>query len=106
LTYSGSVSNAGNITLTNITVVNNRPAANTVVFTVATLAPGASANFTGSYQVPLNCCVVSSTVGATGRDTCTGATMADTFTATCTVRTVPRIVVTKVCPTKPDQPGV
>ena len=69
-----------------------------MIFTVATLAPGATANFTGSYQVPLNCCVVSSTVGATGRDICTGVTVADTFTATCTVLTVPKIVVTKVCP--------
>ncbi len=33
LTYSGSVSNAGNLTLTNIIVVNNWPAANTVIFT-------------------------------------------------------------------------
>jgi uncharacterized repeat protein (TIGR01451 family) len=105
LTYSGTVSNAGNITLTNIVVVNNRPASNTVIFTVSTLAPGATANFTGSYQVPLNCCVVSSTVGATGRDICTGATVGDTFTATCTVLTVPQIVVTKVCPPAAVQPG-
>ena len=105
LTYSGTVSNSGNITLTNVVVVNNRPASNTVIFTIATLAPGASTNFTGSYQVPLNCCVVSSTVGATGRDICTGVTVADTFTATCTVLTVPRIVVTKVCPASPVRPG-
>jgi uncharacterized repeat protein (TIGR01451 family) len=105
LTYSGTVSNAGNVTLTNIVVVNNRPAANTVIFTVATLAPGARTNFTGSYQVPLNCCVVSSTVGATGRDICTGVTVADTFTATCIVLTVPQIVVTKVCPPTAVRPG-
>jgi uncharacterized repeat protein (TIGR01451 family) len=105
LTYSGTVSNAGNVTLTNIVVVNNRPAANTVIFTVATLAPGATTNFTGSYQVPLNCCVVSSTVGATGRDICTGVTVADTFTATCIVLTVPQIVVTKVCPPTAVRPG-
>ncbi len=98
LTYTGTVRNTGNITLTNVVVVNNEPAPNTVVFTVATLAPGASANFTGSYVVPLNCCVSSSTVTATGRDICTGVTVADTFTATCTALTVPRIVVTKTCP--------
>jgi uncharacterized repeat protein (TIGR01451 family) len=105
LTYSGTVSNSGNITLTNIVVVNNRPAANTVIFTLATLAPGAKANFTGSYRVPLNCCVSSSTVGATGRDLCTGATVADTFTATCTALTVPAIAVTKVCPPAAVRPG-
>ena len=105
LSYSGTVSNAGNITLTNVVVVNNEPAANTVIFTVAALAPGAKANFTGSYRVPLNCCVSSSTVGATGRDSCTGVSVADTFTSTCTVLTVPRIVVTKVCSPTAVRPG-
>ena len=98
LTYSGTVTNSGNITLTNIVVIDDRPASNTVIFTVAVLVPGATTNFTGSYQVPLNCCVSSSTVGARGQDICTGATVADTFTATCPVLTVPKIVVTKVCP--------
>jgi uncharacterized repeat protein (TIGR01451 family) len=98
LTYTGTVRNTGNITLTNVVVVNNEPAPNTVIFTVATLAPGATANFTGSYQVPWNCCVSSSTVTATGRDICTGLTVTDTYTATCTALTVPKIVVTKVCP--------
>ena len=105
LTYSGIVSNAGDITLTNIVVVNNRPATNTIIFTVAKLAPGAQATFSGSYQVPLNCCVSSSTVGATGSDTCTGLAVRDTFTATCTVLTVPNIVVTKLCPPTPVMPG-
>ncbi|SPE61533.1 hypothetical protein SBV1_730006 [Verrucomicrobia bacterium] len=105
LTYSGTVSNAGNVTLTNVIVVNNRPASNTVILTLASLAPGATANFTGTYQVPLNCCVVSSTVDAAGQDICTGVTVADTFTAVCTVFTVPQIVVTKVCPPTPTQVG-
>ncbi|MGD0746028.1 MAG: hypothetical protein ABSA45_12820, partial [Verrucomicrobiota bacterium] len=104
LTYSGTVSNAGNITLTNIVVVDNRPADNTVIFTVATLAPGATTNFTGSYQVPINCCVVWSTVQASGQG-CAGVTVTDTFTATCTVLTMPQIVVTKVCPPTAVQPG-
>jgi uncharacterized repeat protein (TIGR01451 family) len=99
LTYSGTVSNAGNITLTNIVVVNNRPANNTVIFTAASLAPGVTTNFTGSYEVPINCCVVWSTVTASGRDTCTGAAVTDMDTATCTVLIMPQIVVTKVCPT-------
>ncbi len=105
LTYSGTVRNAGNITLSNIVVVNNRPADHTVIFTAASLAPGTTANFTGSYEVPLNCCVVWSTVTASGRDTCTGAEVTDTDTATCTVLTSPKIVITKECPTKPVEPG-
>jgi uncharacterized repeat protein (TIGR01451 family) len=105
LTYSGTVSNAGNITLTNIVVVNNRPADNTVIFTAASLAPGASANFSGSYEVPINCCVVWSTATASGQDTCVGTTVTDTDTTTCTVLTAPSIVVTKVCPPTAVQPG-
>ncbi|MHB8520984.1 MAG: DUF7507 domain-containing protein, partial [Limisphaerales bacterium] len=96
LTYSGTVSNAGNITLTNIVVVDNRPASNTVVFTRATLAVGATANFTGSYQVPTNCCVVWSTLQARGQG-CDGVTVTDSATRPCTVLTLPKIVVTKVC---------
>jgi len=105
LTYSGIVSNAGDVTLTDIVVVSDQPAANTVIYTANSLAPGAKATFTGSYTVPPNCCVSSSTVGATGRDICTGATVADTFTATCTALTLPKIVVTKVCPAEAVRPG-
>ncbi|MCX6923355.1 MAG: hypothetical protein NT154_09130, partial [Verrucomicrobia bacterium] len=105
LSYSGTVSNAGNITLTNVVVFNNRPADHTVVFTAASLAPGAAANFTGSYEVPINCCVVWSTATATGQDTCVGTTVTDTDTTTCTVLTTPNIVVTKVCPPTAVQPG-
>lgn len=104
LTYSGSVSNAGNITLTNIIVVNNQPANGTVIFTAASLAPGASASFNGSYQVPTNCCVVSSTVRATGQG-CVGETVSDTATRTCVVATSPQIVVTKVCAPGTLRPG-
>ena len=95
LTYSGSVSNSGNATLTNIVVTSDRPAANTKIFTVASLAPGARAFFTGSYSTPSNCCVVSSTVSASGQ-ACSGATVTDTYTRTCVVQTQPGIVVTSV----------
>src|SRR6185436_12820269 len=46
LTYTGTVKNSGNSTLTNVLVVNNRTG-NTPIFTAATLAPGQTANFTG-----------------------------------------------------------
>ncbi len=105
LTYSGTVSNSGNVMLTNIVVVNNRPASNTVIFTVTNLAPGAVRSFTGSYQVPLNCCVVSSTVRATAADACTAVIITDSSTTTCTVLTIPRIVVTKICPPTATRPG-
>ena len=104
LTYSGVVSNAGNVTLSNIIVLNNWPAAHTVVFTTPLLAPGAATNFTGSYVVPANCCVAWSTVVATGQD-CYGATVTHTDTGTCIVLTSPRIVLTKVCGPGVLRPG-
>lgn len=104
LTFTGIVRNAGNSTLSNVVVVSDRPSANTVVFTAASLAPGASANFTGSYQVPTNCCVVASSVKASGKD-CNNLTVTDTDTAVCTVLTSPRIEVTKTCPTQAVETG-
>lgn len=104
LTYVGTVRNTGNITLTNVTVVNSRSGP-TPVLTLASLAPGASASFTGSYRVPLNCCTVSSTATAGGGSICTGELVADTATSTCIVTTAPQIAVTKVCPILPLAPG-
>jgi hypothetical protein len=49
LTFSGSVSNTGNITVTNVVVVNSQPVPNTPVFARASLAPGEVVFFTGSY---------------------------------------------------------
>ena len=68
LTYSGTVSNAGNVTLTNVVVLNNLTGS-TPVFTAATLAPGAAANFTGSYTAPANCSSTSTST-ATGTSVC------------------------------------
>jgi uncharacterized repeat protein (TIGR01451 family) len=97
LTYTGTVANNGDIPLTNIVVVNNWPAANTVIFTAPSLAPGQTASFTGSYVVTQNCCVAWSTVKASGQD-CSGQTVTDTDSGTCSVYTAPKIIVTKVCP--------
>ncbi len=96
LPFSGTVSNAGNITLTNIIVVNNWPYTNVVIFTAASLAPGAATNFTGSYVVPLNCCQAWMWFEASGQG-CDGVTVTNTDSRTCTVLTSPGIVVTKVC---------
>ncbi len=67
LTFSGSVSNTGNVTLTNIVVVNDQPAPNTPVFTLASLAPGVSANFSGSYLAPTNCSVTDTLTATRGQ---------------------------------------
>lgn len=104
LTYTGTVRNTGNVTLNNVAVRNNRSGP-TPIFTVASLAPGATANFTGSYRVPVDCCAVSSTVTGTGADNCTGAVVSDTATSTCIVLTTPQLAVTKNCPALPVAPG-
>jgi hypothetical protein len=103
LVYSGTVSNAGNITLTNIVVVNNHTGTNQI-FTAPSLAPGASVNFTGSYQVPLDCCTVASEVTASGRG-CDGRLVTDTASSVCQTLIAPLLVVTKVCPTHVTAPG-
>ena len=99
--FSGTVSNAGNITLTNVTVVNNRPTNNTPVFGPVTLAPGQSANFTGSEVVPANCCTYFDTLTATGASKCTGSNVTATASAACPTLINPRLAVTKNCPPAP-----
>ena len=50
--FSGSVSNRGNVTLTNVHVFSSQPVANSLVLGPITLAPGAVAIFAGSYVIP------------------------------------------------------
>jgi uncharacterized repeat protein (TIGR01451 family) len=82
LTYSGTVSNAGNITLNNI-VVTNSQSGNTPILSVATLAPRATASFTGSYLV-LAAGPTTSTSTARATSLC-GASIAGSAGSTCTV---------------------
>jgi hypothetical protein len=103
--YSGSVSNAGNITLTNIVVVNDR-SGSTPVFAALTLVPNAISNFNGSYTVPVGTlCSVSSTATATAQEICSGDSVTNTATATCTLATAPAIEVTLNCPEGATAPG-
>lgn len=103
LTYSGSVSNTGNVTLTNIVVVDSQPAANTPVFALASLAPGAVANFTGSYTAPTNCSI-SDTLTATASSRC-GVGVSSIASVTCPILTTPQIVVAVSCPSTPRCPA-
>ena len=105
LVYSGTVLNGGDITLTNIVVVSDRPAPNTTVFTVASLAPGASANFTSSVSVPADACSVTTTFSRQGKDQCTLNPVTNTVASTCPITTAPAIAVTLACPTVPAAAG-
>ncbi len=103
--YGGVVRNTGNITLNNVVVVSDRPVANTVVLTVASLAPGASANYSANFTVPLDVCTVTTSVRATGSDSCNNASVTNTASATCAITTAPALAVTLACPTAPSTNG-
>src|SRR6185503_8803582 len=104
ITYSGTVRNSGNVTLNNIVVTDSQSSPPTVL-TVPSLAPGASANFTASFTAPANVCSVSSTVNASGTDNCSLVVVSNSASATCTLATNPRIVVTQNCSANPVTPG-
>ena len=85
LNYSGTVTNLSDITLTNVTVVNNQPAPGTVVFGPATLAPGEGAVFAANYSVPAcDCGPMVDTLMATGF-TLEGVGFTNSLTAACAV---------------------
>jgi len=67
LVWTGSVTNASEIVLSNVVVLNDRPSSDTVVFGPATLAPGESASFSGGYSVhACSCGPHTDTLTATG----------------------------------------
>jgi hypothetical protein len=70
ITYSGSVSNAGNITLTNILVFSSQPTNRTLLLGPVTLAPAASASFSGSYTPVGGANPTTNLITATGLDIC------------------------------------
>jgi uncharacterized repeat protein (TIGR01451 family) len=83
LVFTGSVTNHGRVSMTNLVVVNDRPVPGTVVFGPATLSPGAGASFSGSYTVPsCNCGPFTDTLYAyaNGSD---GVVYTNAFTSSC-----------------------
>src|SRR6185295_1757249 len=104
LTYTGTVSNTGNVTLNNIVVTNNQ-SGNTPLISVATLAPGASANFTGSYTAPATG-PTTSTSTAHATSLC-GVPVSNTASSTCPLGAgaMSGIVVATLCPALPVAPG-
>ncbi|MDB6034774.1 MAG: hypothetical protein JWM16_5112, partial [Verrucomicrobiales bacterium] len=104
LVFSGCVSNSGNVALTNVVILNDRPVANTIVTTFARLEVGQSLCFTGSYPAPTNVCSVLDTLTARGTTIC-GVQVANSASAVCAVTNSPALLVTKFCPTAQTLPG-
>src|SRR6185503_9095485 len=98
ITFSGSVSNCGDETLVNVSVVNNQPAAGTVVTNISSLAAGQSISFGGTYTNTSNICgPFPDTVTATGTGIGSLATATDSASAQCTITYTPCIRITKIC---------
>ena len=104
-TISGMVSNAGNITLTNVIVYDDQPTNNTLVLGPINLSPGQSVAYSNSFPAPPNCCTYVDLVRATGRDKCFGRLVADNASAACATATTPQLAVTRNCPPLPGTPG-
>src|ERR1022692_2178472 len=61
--FSGSVTNTGNVTLTNVFVLSSQPNSNTLLLGPIALAPGTAAIFAGSYVIPCITNLTTNTVG-------------------------------------------
>src|SRR5262249_779307 len=105
--FTGSVTNTGNVPLTNVTIFDDRVLNTGTNFVVGypLLTNGEVRNFSGSYAVPTNVCSVSDTLTARGTNICTGARVSATATPTGPVATHPKLALTKACPVTPPAPG-
>jgi hypothetical protein len=103
--FSGFVTNSGNVTLTNVVVVDDMPTNPTPILGPVTLAPGSSMSFTNNYTAPFCCCVIVDTLTATGQGRCDGTRVSATSTAVCPLLTTPGLTVTKICPAEPVPAG-
>jgi uncharacterized repeat protein (TIGR01451 family) len=100
-TYTGSVSNAGNVSLVNVYVTDDEPTNNTPVIGPITIAPGSKVNFTNSYVAPTCCCLIIDTLTATGQGLCNHSNVTTTATAVCPLLSTPRIALVENCPPGP-----
>ena len=73
--YTGSVSNTGDVVLTNVFVFSSQTNGNTRLLGPIELAPGESEEFSGSYMVTAGSNPATDTVTAQGTDTCQARTV-------------------------------
>ncbi len=99
VSFTGTVTNTGNVVLTHVSVVddNGTPmnTADDVSFDIGTLAVGASASYGGSFSASGS----SSTdvVRAMGMDMLSGVVVEDMASAECSADVLPAVMVTKQC---------
>ena len=105
LTFTGTLTNTGNVALTNVFVVNSQPSPNSPVLGPITLLPGAGTTFSGSYLAPTNACEVTDILTARGSSSATGLLLTHSASATCELLTSPLLEVTQLCPPGPVSPG-
>jgi hypothetical protein len=97
ITFNGTVTNTGNVTLSNVTVSDDKAGQ---VLGPITLAPGASAAYSGSYvatECPSTDTVTAAGTVATAPGICAATVVQAQASATCSVPSGPAISVTKVC---------
>src|ERR1035437_9426055 len=93
--YSGSVSNTGNVTLTNVFVLSSQPSDHTAVLGPLSLAPGAAAVFAGFYVNP---CVTNLSTNTFGVVTTNIVTVVVTNSATILLTNSVGVVTTNTVP--------
>lgn len=97
-TYSGTVANTGSITLTNIVVYRSGSSSEAPVYSLDSLAPGASATFTATVPVPSNICNLTTSLSVMAHDLCQTQSASDEASTTCPVASNPAIAVAQQCP--------
>jgi hypothetical protein len=105
ITFNGTVTNSGNVTLSGVTVVDDKAGA---VLGPISLAPGASATYSGSY-VPTQCPSTDTvTASGTANSFCSNTPVQAQASATCGRPVSPGISVSKVCQDSntPDNPVI
>ncbi|WP_339458265.1 DUF7507 domain-containing protein [Pseudomonas sp. EA_105y_Pfl2_R69] len=99
--FNGSVTNTGNVLLNNVTVVDDNgtpgnPADDVTVLGPISLAPGASAPYSGGFGA-LGTNSSTDVVVASGIDAITSSPVQDTANASCLADVLPNIAVDKFC---------
>jgi hypothetical protein len=93
LVFSGTISNAGSATVTNVIIVNDRPVADAPVTNFASMDPGQAISFNGSYLVPADYAgsTITDTLTVTAFDLGASAIITTNASAACQVAQGPSI---------------